>query len=235
MAFDLCLLHYNWILRTTFFSCYILCLVLPSVVHFPTILSEFLLTVTIAFFQFINVYVTKYDTGGLYWPIAHSAIIFSLILMQVILLGVFGLKKSAVASGFTIPLIACTFLFHLYCRQRFLPVFKRNFTQVLTIIHSSIQITPSPAIIIDRQVIMDMDKQDELSGKLEEYHDQLQSGAYCQFKSDSKSFSTSGSMEDCENGKLDSPLVAQVKQSDRGDHDRLQDPEGSKPGVFNAL
>lgn len=79
---------------------------------------------------------------------------------------------------------------------------------------------------------MDMDKQDELSGKLEEYHDQLQSGAYCQFKTNSKSSSTSGNKEDCENGKLDSPLVAQVKQSDGNDHDRLQDPEDSKPGVY---
>ena len=81
---------------------------------------------------------------------------------------------------------------------------------------------------------MEMDKQDELSGKLEEYHDQLQSGAYCQFKTTLKTSSTSGNMEDCENGKLDSPLVAQVKQSDSGDHDRLQDPDGSKPGLFNA-
>ncbi|WOH06992.1 hypothetical protein DCAR_0626421 [Daucus carota subsp. sativus] len=178
----------------------------------PFLLIYFFMAYLIYRNQFINVYVTKYDTGGLYWPIAHSATIFSLMLMQVILLGVFGLKKSAVASGFTIPLIVCTFLFHLYCRQRFLPVFKRKFAQV----------------------IMEMDKQDELSGKLEEYHDQLQSGAYCQFKTTSKTSSTSGNMEDCENGKLDSPLVAQVKQSDSGDHDRLQDPDGSKPGLFNA-
>ncbi|XP_063945235.1 CSC1-like protein RXW8 isoform X2 [Daucus carota subsp. sativus] len=165
--------------------------------------------------QFMNVYVTKYDTGGLYWPIAHTAVIVSLMLMQVILLGVFGLKKSAVASSFTIPLIICTFLFHLYCRQRFLPVFKRNVARV----------------------IMDMDEQDEHSEKFEEYHEQLQSAAYCQFKSDN-----------CENGTLEvinerlrssycsfksttleSPLALQQEQSYNSGHDRLQDPEDTKP------
>jgi hypothetical protein len=75
-------------------------------------------------FQLLNVYRTRYDTGGLYWPIAHNTVIFSLVLTQIICLGVFGLKESPVAAGFTIPLIILTLLFNQYCRKRLLPLFK---------------------------------------------------------------------------------------------------------------
>ena len=84
-------------------------------------------------FQFLNVYCTKYDTGGLYWPIAHNATIFSLVLTQIICLGVFALKKSPVAAGFTVPLIIFTLLFFQYCRKRHLPLFKSFPAQVSTI------------------------------------------------------------------------------------------------------
>jgi uncharacterized integral membrane protein len=80
--------------------------------------------------QILNVYITKYDGGGQLWPIAHNTIIFSLLVSQVIALGVFGQKQSTVASGFTIPLLIGTVLFNEYCRQRFLPVFKNDATQV---------------------------------------------------------------------------------------------------------
>ena len=81
-------------------------------------------------FQFLNVYCTKYDTGGQYWPIAHNTTIFSLILTQIICLGVFGLKESPVAAGFTVPLIIFTLLFNQYCRKRHLPLFKTFPAQV---------------------------------------------------------------------------------------------------------
>lgn len=81
-------------------------------------------------FQILNVYVTKYESGGQFWPIAHNTTIFSLVLSQIIALGVFGIKESSVASGFTIPLIICTLLFNEYCRQRFLPTFKNNAAEV---------------------------------------------------------------------------------------------------------
>lgn len=83
-----------------------------------------------SFFQLVNVYVTKYDSGGAFWPIAHKATVFALIFTQIIALGVFGLKRATVASGFTIPLLIGTILFHEYCRQRFLPIFKNNSAQV---------------------------------------------------------------------------------------------------------
>ncbi|OEL31572.1 CSC1-like protein RXW8 [Dichanthelium oligosanthes] len=108
--------------------------------------------------QFLNVYCTKYDTGGLYWPIAHNTTIFSLVLTQIICLGVFGLKESPVAAGFTVPLIIFTLLFNQYCRKRHLPLFKTF-----------------PA-----QNLIDMDKEDQQMGRAEDLHERLHS-AYFQF------------------------------------------------------
>ncbi|CAM8965221.1 unnamed protein product [Rhodiola kirilowii] len=74
--------------------------------------------------QLLNVYTPKYETGGKYWPIVHNCTIFSLILMHVIAIGIFGLKMLPLASGLTIPLPVLTLLFNEYCRKRFLPVFQ---------------------------------------------------------------------------------------------------------------
>lgn len=77
-------------------------------------------------------YIPKYESGGQFWPIVHNTTIFSLVLTQIIALGVFGIKESPVASGFTIPLVICTLLFNEYCRQRFFPIFKKDAAQVVT-------------------------------------------------------------------------------------------------------
>lgn len=69
-------------------------------------------------------YISKYESGGQFWPIAHNTTIFAMVVAQIIALGVFGVKESPVASGFTIPLIVGTLLFHGYCRQRFRPIFR---------------------------------------------------------------------------------------------------------------
>ncbi|KAF3444800.1 hypothetical protein FNV43_RR14493 [Rhamnella rubrinervis] len=74
--------------------------------------------------QLLNVYSSKYETGGKFWPIVHNSMIFSLVLMHVIAIGMFGLKKLPLASSLTIPLPILTLLFNEYCRQRFLPIFK---------------------------------------------------------------------------------------------------------------
>lgn len=81
-------------------------------------------------FQILNVYITDYDSGGKYWPIVQNSAIFSLVVAQVIAIGVFVLKKSTVCFGFTIPLVICTLLFNEYCRRRFLPVFKTFASEV---------------------------------------------------------------------------------------------------------
>ncbi|WVZ21511.1 hypothetical protein V8G54_008833, partial [Vigna mungo] len=130
----------------------------------PFLLFYFVLAYLVYRNQILNVYIKKYDSGGQLWPIAHNTTVLSLLVAQVIALGVFGIKQSPVASGFTFPLLICTVLFHQYCRQRFLPIFKNNATQVL----------------------IDMDRRDERCGRMEQIYEQLTS-AYCQFSSSNQS------------------------------------------------
>ncbi|CAH9139281.1 unnamed protein product [Cuscuta epithymum] len=73
--------------------------------------------------QLLYVYAPKFETGGQFWPIVHDSTIFSLILMHVIAIGIFGLKKLSLASSLTIPLPIVTLIFNNYCRRRFLPIF----------------------------------------------------------------------------------------------------------------
>ncbi|RYR42326.1 hypothetical protein Ahy_A08g038789 [Arachis hypogaea] len=132
----------------------------------PFLLFYFSLAYLVYRNQILNVYVTKYDGGGKLWPIAHNSVIFSLIVSQIIALGVFGLKRSTVSSGFIIPLLIGTILFHIYCNQRFHPAFKNLATQVL----------------------IDMDRRDQHLGKMEEIYEQVHS-FYCQFPTRSASSS----------------------------------------------
>ncbi|CAO2817721.1 unnamed protein product [Amaranthus hypochondriacus] len=125
----------------------------------PLLLVYFCLAYLVYRNQIVNVYITEYDSGGKYWPIAHNSIIFSLVLAQIIAMGVFVLKDSTLCLGFTIPLPILTLLFNEYCRRRFLPVFKN----------------------IAAEVLIDLDQQDEQNGRMETIHQQLQS-AYCQFE-----------------------------------------------------
>ncbi|XP_062214990.1 CSC1-like protein RXW8 [Phragmites australis] len=124
----------------------------------PFLLLYFFLAYVVYRNQFLNVYCTKYDTGGLYWPIAHNTTIFSIVLTQIICLGVFGLKESPVAAGFTIPLIILTLLFNQYCRKRLLPLFKTF---------------PAQDLIV-------MDREDQQAGRMEDLHQRLHA-AYFQF------------------------------------------------------
>ncbi|KEH39976.1 putative calcium-dependent channel, 7TM region phosphate [Medicago truncatula] len=119
----------------------------------PFLLIYFFLAYLVYRNQIINVYITKYDSGGQYWPIAHNATVCSLLFAQLIALGVFGLKRSTVSAGFIAPLLIVTILFHQYCRKRFLPVFRSNSAQIL----------------------IDLDKKDEQCGRMEEIYEQLRS------------------------------------------------------------
>ncbi|RVW80866.1 CSC1-like protein HYP1 [Vitis vinifera] len=74
--------------------------------------------------QLLNVFAPKYETGGKFWPIVHNSTIFSLVLMHIIAIGIFGLKKLPLASSLTIPLPVLTLLFNEFCRKRFLPIFR---------------------------------------------------------------------------------------------------------------
>ncbi|KAF5456055.1 hypothetical protein F2P56_025570 [Juglans regia] len=144
----------------------------------PFLLIYFALAYLVYKNQILNVYITKYESGGQFWPIALNTTIFSLVLSQVIALGVFGIKKSSVASGFTIPLIICTLLFNEYCRQRFLPTFKNNAAEVL----------------------IEMDRKDELCGRMEKTYRDLRT-VYCQFTATSHELCRCGCLNHHGDGK----------------------------------
>ncbi|KAJ6350604.1 hypothetical protein OIU78_006707 [Salix suchowensis] len=77
----------------------------------PFLLVYFCLAYIIFRNQFINVYAPKYETAGKFWPIVHNLVIFSLVLMHVIAVGIFSLKKLPLASTLILPLPVLTLLF----------------------------------------------------------------------------------------------------------------------------
>ncbi|KAK4372377.1 hypothetical protein RND71_007761 [Anisodus tanguticus] len=91
----------------------------------PFIAGYFLLGYAVFINQIEDVYITTYETCGLYWPYIHHYIIVAIILMQVTMIGLFGLKAKPSASFSVIPLLVVTILFNEYCKIRFLPTFKQ--------------------------------------------------------------------------------------------------------------
>ncbi|XP_021858206.1 CSC1-like protein At3g54510 isoform X3 [Spinacia oleracea] len=81
--------------------------------------------------QIEDVYPTVYETCGQYWPYVHSYILFALTLMQITMIGLFGLKSKPGASIATLPLLVFTFLFNEYCKLRFLPSFSQHTIQIV--------------------------------------------------------------------------------------------------------
>ncbi|GMN53733.1 hypothetical protein TIFTF001_022862 [Ficus carica] len=109
---------------------------LASAVSAQVIVSPLLLPFLIGYFclgylVFINqikdVYNIIYETCGEYWPQIHHYILIAVILMQITMIGLFGLKSKPAASVSTIPLLVLTLMFNEYCKIRFLPSF-RNFS-----------------------------------------------------------------------------------------------------------
>ncbi|GJS66901.1 CSC1-like protein RXW8 [Tanacetum coccineum] len=116
----------------------------------PLILPFLLVYYFFAYFvyrnQILNVYITRYNTNGSYWPVAHNAAIFALIVMQSVASIIFSMKKFTTASTMAFILIIFTSLFNLYCRHKFLPLFTNKAVQDL----------------------IEMDRHDEHAGKVEE-------------------------------------------------------------------
>lgn len=77
-----------------------------------------------------DVYEMAYDTCGGFWPFIHHYIFVSIILMQVTMVGLFGLKSKPSAAIATVPLILITIAYNEYCKIRFLPSFKHFPIQV---------------------------------------------------------------------------------------------------------
>ncbi|XP_021675084.2 CSC1-like protein At3g54510 isoform X2 [Hevea brasiliensis] len=96
------------------------------------VVSPFLLPLLVGYFclgymvyvnQIEDVYETVYETCGRYWPYIHHYIFIAIILMQITMIGLFGLKSKPAASIATIPLLLMTIAFNEYCKIRFLPTF----------------------------------------------------------------------------------------------------------------
>ncbi|KAG6526732.1 hypothetical protein ZIOFF_016733 [Zingiber officinale] len=104
----------------------------------PFILVFFCIGYIIYRNQLLDVYQPKYDTGGRFWPVVHNSTIFSLVLMHIIAVGIFGVKKLPVAAILIVPLPVLTLLFNDYCRKRFLPVFRKFSAEVCSYFARSI-------------------------------------------------------------------------------------------------
>ncbi|KAM1157898.1 hypothetical protein ACFX1X_028765 [Malus domestica] len=89
----------------------------------PFLIGYFLLGYAVYINQIENVYETVYDTCGQYWPYINHYILVAIILMQITMIGLYGLKSKPAASFSTIPLLVLTLMFNDYCKMRFLPAF----------------------------------------------------------------------------------------------------------------
>ncbi|XP_038688848.1 CSC1-like protein At3g54510 [Tripterygium wilfordii] len=90
----------------------------------PVLVVYFCLGYIVYINQIQDVYVPTYETCGQYWPYIHQYIFFGIILMQMTMIGLFGLKSKPVASLATVPLLLITIMFNEYCKSRFLPSFR---------------------------------------------------------------------------------------------------------------
>ncbi|KAI5681218.1 hypothetical protein M9H77_02445 [Catharanthus roseus] len=90
----------------------------------PFLAGYFLLGYVVFINQIQDVYVTTYDTCGQFWPYIHKYILLAIILMQITMIGLFGLKSKPSASFSIVPLLVCTIVFNEYCKIRFLPTFQ---------------------------------------------------------------------------------------------------------------
>ncbi|RHN44308.1 putative calcium-dependent channel, 7TM region phosphate [Medicago truncatula] len=116
--------YYSEIPRILFFGLLGVTYFILAPLILPFILVYFCLGYIIYRNQLLYVYVQKFETGGEFWPIVHNCTIFSMVLMHIIVIGIFGLKELPIASGFTLPLPIVTLLFNEYCQKRFIPIFN---------------------------------------------------------------------------------------------------------------
>ncbi|KAK8552668.1 hypothetical protein V6N13_121051 [Hibiscus sabdariffa] len=95
----------------------------------PFLIVYFFLGYIVFINQIQDVYETVYDTCGKFWPFIHHYIIVAIILMQITMIGLFGLKSKPIASISTVPLVLLTIMFNEYCKIRFLPTFQSHSIQ----------------------------------------------------------------------------------------------------------
>ncbi|KAG5013644.1 hypothetical protein JHK86_025905 [Glycine max] len=75
--------------------------------------------------QIINVYNQQYESAAAFWPLVHCRIIASLLISQLLLLGLLSTKKAAKSTPLLVILPILTFAFHKFCQRRFEPAFRK--------------------------------------------------------------------------------------------------------------
>ncbi|KAL8536450.1 hypothetical protein ACS0TY_011891 [Phlomoides rotata] len=95
----------------------------------PILLPFILIFFAFAYFvyrhQIINVYNQQYESAAAFWPHVHGRIIASLLISQLLLLGLLSTKKAANSTPFLVALPILTLAFHKYCKNRFEPAFRK--------------------------------------------------------------------------------------------------------------
>ncbi|XP_075518088.1 hyperosmolality-gated Ca2+ permeable channel 1.8-like [Primulina tabacum] len=95
----------------------------------PILLPFILVFFAFAYFvyrhQVINVYNQKYESAAAFWPHVHGRIIASLIISQLLLMGLLSTKKAANSTPLLVVLPILTLAFHKYCKNRFEPAFRK--------------------------------------------------------------------------------------------------------------
>ncbi|XP_028754713.1 CSC1-like protein At1g32090 [Neltuma alba] len=91
----------------------------------PFILVFFALAYLVYRHQIINVYNQQYESAAAFWPHVHSRIIASLLISQLLLLGLLSTKEAAKSTPLLVILPLLTLVFHKYCKHRFEPAFRK--------------------------------------------------------------------------------------------------------------
>eukprot|EP00257_Ricinus_communis_P016805 XP_015575088.1 CSC1-like protein At1g32090 [Ricinus communis] len=91
----------------------------------PFILVFFALAYLVYRHQVINVYNQQYESAGAFWPHVHSRIIASLLISQLLLMGLLSTKEAANSTPLLVILPILTLAFHKYCKNRFEPAFRK--------------------------------------------------------------------------------------------------------------
>ncbi|KAH6803411.1 early-responsive to dehydration stress protein [Perilla frutescens var. frutescens] len=96
----------------------------------PILLPFVLIFFAFAYFvyrhQVINVYHQKYESAAAFWPHVHCRILASLVVSQLLLLGLLTTKKAANSTPLLVALPILTLTFHKYCKHRFEPTFRKD-------------------------------------------------------------------------------------------------------------
>ncbi|KAH0457220.1 hypothetical protein IEQ34_015127 [Dendrobium chrysotoxum] len=91
----------------------------------PFVLVFFIFAFLVYRYQIINVYNQEYESAGAFWPHVHSRIVASLLISQLLLLGLLSTKKAAHSTPLLTILPVLTIWFHKYCKSRFEPAFRK--------------------------------------------------------------------------------------------------------------